>query len=208
MEFINRQLFFFFFCVLKDTLPATVCDVFFQHSLSQYSKVLQQQEVVKVGRRPVNICCHYSGVMRRVSSEVWVTWLIILYAAGAPDGTQGPGLTEALGPLAEFAPDALGCFFQQLHFPDRHWRGCAVFLPSGLFPRPIRANLCKAVTVGKCMLLRVKFACLLILIHQRTGERERERERKYQGVQHSTVIKVITIKKCTHFIRWCILKDL
>lgn len=59
-----------FVCVLRATLSATVYDVFFQDSLSQYSKVLQQQEVIKVGRRPVNICCNYSLVMRIVSIKV------------------------------------------------------------------------------------------------------------------------------------------
>lgn len=58
-----------FFCVcLKPLFPATVYDVFFQDNLSQYSKVLQQQEVIKVGRRPVNICYNYSLVMRTVTT--------------------------------------------------------------------------------------------------------------------------------------------
>lgn len=180
MEFINRQP-FFFFCVLKDTLPATVCDVFFQHSLSQYSKVLQQQEVVKVGRRPVNICCHYSCIMRGASSEVWVTWLIILYAAGAPDGTRGPGLTRHWGPLQSLPQRLPAASFSNSISQTLERRR---FLPSGLFPRAIRANLCKVVTVGKCTLLKVKFKCLLILIHQRTGEREKEKISR-GSTQHS-----------------------
>lgn len=57
-------------CVPTATLSATVYDVLFQDSVSQYSKVLQQQEVVKVGRRPVNICRNYSLVMRIVSIKV------------------------------------------------------------------------------------------------------------------------------------------
>lgn len=48
---------------------------------------------------------------------------------------------------------------------------------------------------------------ICVFVDTNTSENRRERERKYQGVQHSTVIKVIIIKKYTHF-RWCILKDL
>ena len=46
--------------------------------LSQYSKVFQKQEVVKVGRRPVNICYNYSLVMRVVSPEVWVAPFVLV----------------------------------------------------------------------------------------------------------------------------------
>lgn len=83
--------------MLKDTLPATVYDVFFQYNLSQYSKGLQQQEVVKVGRRPVNICCNYSFIMRRGSSAARVSWLITSFAARVQDGTQEPSLTMVTG---------------------------------------------------------------------------------------------------------------
>ena len=62
-----------FVCAHKAILSCNCVWRIFQDNLSQYSKVLQQQEAVKVGRRPVDICCNYSLVMRVVSTEVWVT---------------------------------------------------------------------------------------------------------------------------------------
>lgn len=87
----------FFGVCLKPLFPATMYDVFFQHNLSQYSKVLQQQEVVKVGRRPVNICYNYSLVMRIVTTKVWVTPFVLLALItldrepeGVPRGAASP----------------------------------------------------------------------------------------------------------------------
>lgn len=73
MEFINRVR----ALKVKDILSCNWVWRTFQ-DLSQYSKVLQQQEVVKVGRRPVNICCNYSLVMRVVSPEVWVAPFVLM----------------------------------------------------------------------------------------------------------------------------------
>lgn len=88
MEFIDRAQQPILHVCLKPFFPATVYDFFFQDNLSQYSKVLRQQEVVMVGRRSVNICYNYSLVIRIVSIGVCVTLFVLLLLHYLVTGAQ------------------------------------------------------------------------------------------------------------------------
>lgn len=111
-------------CVrLKALFSCTRVWRIFQNNLSQHSKVLQQQEVVKVGRRPVNICCNYWLVMRGVSAAVWVASLTMLLQNKTKPNQEpeevswGPALPHLDPPLGLASDDAVW-FFQQLYFPN------------------------------------------------------------------------------------------
>lgn len=127
---------------LKTLFPETVYDVFFQNNLSQHSKVLQQQEVIKVGRQPVNICCNYSLVMRRVGLAVWVTALCSLpWAANRSlwwyTGAQAHD--RHLGPPQGCAAEGVLCFSQEFHFPTQDEDSVLSFFPIAS-PEAIRTH--------------------------------------------------------------------
>lgn len=106
-------------CWAPATLSAPACDVFFQDGLSQYSKVLQQQEVVKVARRPVNICRNRSLAMRIVSIQVWVIPFVLRPPHRSPRRHTGASPRQGCkNPTLHFTADTVARFFQAAQFPQ------------------------------------------------------------------------------------------